>query len=123
MDENQEFENQENQNVQNANDKVAHIAGKAVATYYGGALGNRAYSALSKTGLGKKLEHNVGNKIAKAPLANKVNQKLDDEGVLDLADSAADKIGKKGKSGSPAGASSFGSKVFYPRLPGRKAHL
>ena len=86
-----EKKQKEKKELENAGANTAHAAGKAAATYFGGgAAGNIAYDKLAKTKLGKGIEQGVGKVIAKTPGINKLNKKLNDVGMPNAVNKAAD---------------------------------
>ena len=109
MDENQNKEQPNEEEIKKAEEqeegrKTAHTAGKAAATYFGGAAGNKIYDLASKTKLGRGIENAAGKVIQHSPakhLANVANK----TGALDVADkginivrAANPKIQPQGKS-------------------------
>jgi len=90
MDDNLNEEELQKQKEQEANTKTAHVAGKAAATYFGGAAGNKIYDAVSNTEVGKRIEQAAGSALQQSQLLNKASQKLNDSGALDAADKGID---------------------------------
>ena len=94
MDENQNKEQPNEEEIKKAEEqeagrKTAHTAGKAAATYFGGAAGNKIYDLASKTKLGRGIENAAGKVIQHSPakhLANVANK----TGALDVADKGID---------------------------------
>lgn len=70
--------------------KTAHVAGKAAATYFGGAVGAKAYEKASKTRAGQRLEEKAGKKIQRNPRLNRMSNKLNDSGTVDALDKGID---------------------------------
>lgn len=89
----EENNNLKEQKEKEANQKTAHVAGKAAATYLGGGAGAKAYDAASKTKLGQALEKRAANRIKRNPALNMASQKLSDSGALDVADKGMDLAG------------------------------
>lgn len=91
---------------------VADLAGRAVATYYGGAMGNKIYDAASKTKLGQAVLDNAGKNIGNAPMVKGTLAKA--QPMLEKAkpklEAAANSIGgnKAGAAESGANAASNG---------------
>lgn len=92
MDNNEE-ELLKQQKQQEAGQKTAHVAGKAAATYFGGAAGSKLYDAASQTEVGKRIEQAVGNGLQQNQAINKASQKLNESGALDVADKALNAAG------------------------------
>ena len=100
MNDNFEKKQQEKAEKQEAGKNTAHVAAKGAATYFGGAVGGRAYDALSRTKAGQRLENTAGKAIAKTPGLGQINKKLNDTGAVDAADKAVDTLnGKNPKKG------------------------
>lgn len=100
MNDNFEKKQQEEKEKQEAGKNTAHVAAKGAATYFGGAVGGRAYDALSRTKAGQRLENTAGKAISKTPGLGQINKKLNDTGAVDAADKAVDVVnGKKPKKG------------------------
>ena len=91
------------QETHEASQKTAHVAGKGLATYYGGAVGGKLYDAASKTKLGKGIESTVGKAAETSPMAKPLFRALNKSGALDVADKAIDAAGTKGGSASSNG--------------------
>lgn len=51
-----------------AGKEVADVAGKAAATYFGGAAGSKIYDAASQTKAGQRILNNAGQKLASNPV-------------------------------------------------------
>lgn len=88
----------EEQETHEASAKTAHVVGKAAATYFGGAVGNKIYNVASKTKLGKSIESTAGKALEKSPvsmLSKPAMKTLNKSGVLDVADKAIDAAGSK----------------------------
>lgn len=98
MDEEEEKENQEEEQ---RGQKTAHVAGKAAATYLGGALGNKAYNIASQTKLGKAIENAAGKAINMAPGAKPLTKALDKSKALEVADKGIDMASGDGKNALP----------------------
>lgn len=81
---------EEEKQKEEAGQKTAHVAGKAAATYFGGAAGTKVYDMASHTAVGQALEKNAGRVIQNTPGADKLSQKLNDSGALDVADKGLD---------------------------------
>ena len=60
MNDNFEKKQQEKAEKQEAGKNTAHVAAKGAATYFGGAVGGRAYDALSRTKAGQRLDISAG---------------------------------------------------------------
>lgn len=101
-----ELENNSQQS--DAGQKTAHVAGKAAATYFGGKVGGQLYNAASNTKVGQEIEKAVGNNIQNTPLLNQASQKLNDSGVLDVADKGLNLA--NGSSNSSLVNNNFGEK-------------
>ena len=100
MNDNFDKKQQENAEKQEAGKNTAHVAAKGAATYFGGAVGGRAYDALSRTKAGQRLENTAGKVIAKTPGLGQINKKLNDTGAVDAANKAVDALnGQKTKKG------------------------
>lgn len=93
MDEKDEKEKQEEER---AGQKAAHVAGKAAATYFGGAAGNKIYNVASQTKAGQAIEKTAGKALNTAPGAKTLNKVLDKSRALDVADKGLDMAGGKG---------------------------
>lgn len=86
-----------------ANKKVAKTAVQGVATYFGGSAGNAIAGAVNNSGIADPIYDRLANQMAKQNrrsiggkiLQNKIN-KLDDEGVIDVASDVVDALGSKG---------------------------
>lgn len=66
----------EQKEMQEAGKNTAHVAGKTIATIYGGKAGSKIADIASQTKIGQSIERNIGNKIAKTPIVNKLNKNL-----------------------------------------------
>ena len=100
MNDNFEKKQQEKAEKQEAGKNTAHVAAKGAATYFGGAVGGRAYDALSRTKAGQRLENTAGKVIAKTPGLGQINKRLNDTGAVDAANKAVDALnGQKPKKG------------------------
>lgn len=102
MDENKDLEKElKQQELDQASQKTAHVAGKAAASHFGGALGNKVYDLASQTKVGQDLEKAVGKGLQNQPLAKPVMNALNKAGALDAAEKGidianADGISEKG---------------------------
>lgn len=96
----------ENENLEqqgpDSGQKVAHLAGKGAATYFGAGVGGAAYELASKTPVVQELEKGVGEIVNQTPVLNDVAQSLDNMGALDAGNVALDALG--GGMGSAASA-------------------
>ena len=97
----EEQNNLEKQKQADNNQKTAHVAGKAAATYYGGAAGGQLYDAASKTKVGQAIEKNAAKNISNNPALNRASQKLNDVGAMDAADKGIDLAGGSMGKGTP----------------------
>ena len=97
----EEQNNLEKQKQADNNQKTAHVAGKAAATYYGGAAGGQLYDAASKTKVGQAIEKNAAKNISNNPALNRASQKLNDVGAMDAADKGIDLAGGSMGKGAP----------------------
>ncbi len=98
-------EEQKKAEEEQAGAKTAHVAGKAAATYFGGAAGNAIYNAVSKTKAGQAIENVAGKAINSAPFAKPLTKGLNKTGALDAADKGIDMAGG-GSGGAAAGKAS-----------------
>lgn len=90
-------------------DKVAKVAAKGAATYFGGPAAGKAVDMAANTKLGKKAIHNtVGKNLNRNPNFSKMAKKLDDAGLVDAADKGIDALGGKGGVKSPNGKTGGG---------------
>ena len=100
MNDNFDKKQQEKAEKQEAGKNTAHVAAKGAATYFGGAVGGRAYDALSRTKAGQRLENTAGKVISKTPGLGQINKKLNDTGAVNAADKAINALnGQKTKKG------------------------
>lgn len=117
-----EDKNLEQNKSQEAAKNTAHTAGKAAATYFGGAAGNQIYNEASNTEVGQKIEQAIGNGIKQNPALNKVSETLNDSRALDVANNVMDlasggaKTGASGSSNASSGNTSATSGI--PKLGG-----
>ena len=99
-------------------DKVAKVAAKGAATYFGGPAAGKAVDMAANTKVGKKVLHNtVGKNLNNTPGFGKMAKKLDDAGLVDAADKGIDMFGGKGglkKGGGPSSLPSSGSPQKNP---------
>lgn len=101
----QEEELKKQQEIDDSN-RTAHVAGSAIATYYGGTKGARLYNAYSKTKMGQAAEKRFGNKIRKNPVANALSKKLNRSGLLGKS-SSIKRTGAGAASGANAASSDY----------------
>lgn len=80
--------------------KVAKVAAKGAAEYFAPGVGGKAVDMISKTEAGQQVLNRAGKTLAKNPITGRMAKKLDDQGMVDAADSAMDMI-----SGDPSKAS------------------
>ncbi len=83
------------QETKESYDKLTHEAGKGAATYFGGAIGNKAYDIASKTKAGQKIEQGASKILQKSsnPILNHGVNTLNKSGALDAEDTAIDAVG------------------------------
>lgn len=118
MNDNFEKKQQEKAEKQEAGKNTAHVAAKGAATYFGGAVGGRAYDALSRTKAGQRLENTAGKAIAKTPGLGQINKKLNDTGAVDAANKAVDALnGQKPKKGLSSKKNSGNNKTNKESTP------
>lgn len=118
MNDNFDKKQQEKTEKQEAGKNTAHVAAKGAATYFGGAVGGRAYDALSRTKAGQRLENTAGKAISKTPGLGQINKKLNDTGAVDAADKAVDTLnGKNPKKGLGLKKSSGNNKTNKESTP------
>ena len=86
----EEKDNLEEQKQAEAGQKTAHVAGKAAATYLGGAGGAKAYDLASQTAVGQELEKAASNRIQNNPALSKASQRLNESGALDAVEKGMD---------------------------------
>ena len=118
MNDNFEKKQPENAEKQEAGKNTAHVAAKGAATYFGGAVGGRAYDALSRTKAGQRLENAAGKVVSKTPGLGQINKKLNDTGAVDAANKTVDALnGQKPKKGLSLKKSSGNNKTNKESTP------
>lgn len=117
MDDKELQKQQKQAEIDKASQKAAHVAGKALATYYGGAVGNKIANDLSNTEVGRKIEESVGKQLQKSPLAKPAMHMLDKSGVLDKADQAVDIMSKDGDKSVGDGVGKDAAKSTFNNTP------
>lgn len=108
MDEKELEEQQKQAELDEASKKTAHVAGKALATYYGGAKGAQIYDMASKTQLGQDIENTAGKALQKNPIDRTLVKTLNDSGALDAAEKGLD-AASKSKGGAAGDAAKAGA--------------
>jgi len=92
--------------------KVAKVAAKGAAEYFAPGVGGKAVDIISKTEAGQQVLNRAGKTLAKNPITSRMAKKLDDQGMVDAADSAMDMIsGDPSKVATAGGQGLNGNKI------------
>ena len=88
-------EKTEKEKRQDSSTKVAKVAAKAAGEYFAPGVGGKVVDLASNTKAGQAILNTAGKTLAKNPITGRIAKKLDDSGMVDVADQATDLIGGK----------------------------
>lgn len=106
-------EKTEKEKRRESSNKVAKTGLKAAAEYFAPGVGGAVVDLAANTKQGQKIINTAGKTISKNPILSRTAKKLDDQGMVDVADQAVDMVGGNPTSAT-GGAANMTSNLDSP---------